>query len=251
MDNTMYVGLSKQMILRRELDIVANNIANANTAGFKLESMITNTDPQYPARVDTGPRPVKFALDGGVARDFSQGPLQQTGVPTDVAIEGQGFFKISTANGERYTRDGRFTTDATGRLITQAGDPVLGDGGSEITFDSKGSPPHIGSDGIISQQVPGQPAAQQVGKLAVVRFDDLSVLAKDGSNLLRNISNADPQAAPDAVVRQGMIEESNVQPVVEITTLIRINRAYEQINQMMNNTADLSSRAIQRLGQVQ
>src|SRR6478735_1444082 len=114
MDNAVYVGLSRQMILRRELDIVANNIANADTTGFKVESLMAKAQPQAPAVTQGGPRPVKFVADAGVARDFGQGSLYRTEAPFDLAIEGKAFFKINTANGERYTRDGHFRVDDQG-----------------------------------------------------------------------------------------------------------------------------------------
>src|ERR1700752_149173 len=108
MDNALYVGLSRQMVLRRQLDIVANNIANADTAGFKVESLLQKTDPAEPAYTLQGPRPVKFVGEAGVMRDFGQGSLRTTGAPLDLAIEGQGFFQVQSPNGPRYTRDGNF-----------------------------------------------------------------------------------------------------------------------------------------------
>src|ERR1700756_4148140 len=106
MDNALYVGLSRQMVLQREMDIVANNIANQNTTGFKVESLMEKTDPAEPAFTLQGPRPVKFVTPEGVARDYGQGALTRTDAPLDVAIQGQGFFQVSTASGPRYTRDG-------------------------------------------------------------------------------------------------------------------------------------------------
>jgi len=244
MDNALYIGLSRQMTLRRELDIVANNIANANTTGFKTEDLMVRTEAAKPARTLGGTNPVKFVLDDGVARDFTQGAMTKTGGDFDVAIEGQGFFKVQTAAGERYTRDGRFTTNPEGKLVTQTGNPVLDEGGAEILIDPKQGPVTIGKDGIVSQ---GQ---LSVGKIAVVRADDLSSLSKDGDNLYRNTSNATLQQAPDAVVHQGMLESSNVQSVVQITKLIEVQRAYESMAKMMDNTAELTRSAVERLGKV-
>ncbi len=115
MDNTMYVGLSRQLTLQRELDVVANNVANVDTAGFKVESLMVQTDAEALPGGDGSPPIVNFVLDQGVARNFSQGALKQTGAPLDVAIQGDGFFKVSAPGGERYTRDGRFSLDAQGR----------------------------------------------------------------------------------------------------------------------------------------
>src|SRR5947207_13048699 len=172
MDIAMYVGLSRQMTLRRELDIAANNVANADTAGFKLEELMTRADPAARARSAGVAGPVNFVVDDGIARDFRQGPLRQTGGPLDLAIDGQGFFKISTAAGERYTRDGRFKLDSAGKLITQAGDAVQGDGGDIVIDPIKGGVT-ISESGIVSQ------AGQRVAQVDVVRFDSLAALEKD------------------------------------------------------------------------
>ena len=233
MDNTLFVGLSRQMTLRRELDLIANNIANADTQGFKVESMMLETDPARPpgSMKSSDNRPIAFVLDTGVARDFGQGAMTQTGAPFDMAIDGQAFFKIQTPQGERYTRDGRFTLDPTGKLTTQDGHPVLDDGGGEITVDMTQGPVAI-------------------GKVGLARFDDLTSLAKDGDNAYRNTSNQTAQAAPDATIMQGMLEGSNVKPVLEITRMIQVSRAYESIARTMDNAADLSQRSIERLGRL-
>jgi len=245
MDNALYVGLSRQMTLRRELDIVANNIANANTTGFKVEELMVRTEPAKPARTVGGANPVKFVLDDGVARDFGQGVLAKTGGDFDVAIEGQGFFKVSTAGGERYTRDGRFTMGPEGKLTTQGGAPVLDDGGGEILIDPLKGPVTIARDGTVSQ------GAERLGKVGVARFDDLASLRKDGDNLYRNVGNEQPQQAQDAIVHQGMLESSNVQSVLQITKLIEVSRAYESMAKMMDQTAELSRASVERLGKVQ
>ena len=245
MDNALYVGLSRQMTLRRELDVVANNIANANTTGFKVEQLMVRTEPAKPARTVGGSYPVKFVLDDGVARDFGQGALSKTDGDFDLAIEGNGFFKVSTGGGERYTRDGRFTMGADGKLLTQNGNAVLDDGGGEILLDPLKGPVTIAKDGTVSQ------GAERAGKIAVVRMADLASLRKDGDNLYRNISNDTPQAATDAVIHQGMLEASNVQSIKQITKLIEVNRAYESVAKMMDQTAELSRSAVERMGKVQ
>ena len=245
MDNALYVGLSRQMTLRRELDIVANNIANANTTGFKVEELMVRTEPAKPARTVGGSYPVKFVLDDGVARDFGQGALAQTGGDFDLALEGQGFFKVSTAGGERYTRDGRFTMSPDGKLVTQNGQAVLDEGGGEILLDPLKGPVKVARDGTVSQ------GAERSGKIAVVRPTDLAAFRKDGDNLYRNTTNDTPQAAPNAAIHQGMLEASNVQSITQITKLIEVSRAYESMAKMMDQTAELSRSAVERLGKPQ
>ena len=241
MDNTLYVGLSRQMTLKREVDLIANNIANSDTKGFKVEALTVRTDPAKPKGSTS---PIAFVIDDGVARDFGQGALNQTGAPFDLAIDGQAFFKVQTANGERYTRDGRFTLDAAGQLTTQGGDAVLDEGGGPMTIDPLQGPVTIAQDGSISQ------GALRLGKVGLARFDDLGSLSKEGDNLYRNTSNQAVQAAPDAMIRQGMLEGSNVKPVLEITRLIEVTRAYESMSRTMDSAADLSKRSIERLGKV-
>jgi flagellar basal-body rod protein FlgF len=245
MDNATYVGLSRQMTLRREMDIVANNIANADTNGFKVESLITREEPAAPAMTLGGPKPIKFVIAGGVARDFGQGALRRTDAPLDAAIDGQGFFKVTTKSGDHFTRDGHFRVDDNGVLTTQAGDPVADDGGGQITLDPEKGQVTVAADGTVSQGV------ERIGKIGVYQFADLSVLEKVGGNLYKNGSNQQPTIATDAKVRQSMLEGSNVQPITEITRMIEVSRAYEQITQMMNSETDLSRTSIQRLGRVQ
>lgn len=239
----MYVALSRQMTLRREMDIVANNIANVDTTGFKVEGTMVRTDPSTGAAMVDGPASLKFVIDDGVTRDFSQGALRQTDGPLDLGIEGQGFFKVQTAAGERYTRDGRFTLGPEGRLTTQAGDPVQGEGG-DIVVNPELGPVSIAIDGTVSQGV------NKVGKIAVVAFDDLSGLSKAGDNLFSNTSNLQPQPSTAARVHQGMLEGSNVNSILQVTRLIEISRAYESMARTIENSAELSRRSVERLGRV-
>ena len=243
MDNALYVGLSNQMVLKRQMDIIANNIANADTNGFKVESLITKEDPAAPALTFGGPKPIKFVVPGGVARDFGQGSLRRTDSPLDMAIEGQGFFKVTTKAGDRYTRDGHFRTDDNGVVTTQAGDPVADDGGGQITIDpTKTGAISISPDGIVSQ------GSERIGKIGVYKFDSLSALEKTGDNQYQNAANQQPVASTDAKVRQGMLEGSNVNPIVQITKMIEVNRAYESVTQMMSSESDLSRNSVARLG---
>jgi flagellar basal-body rod protein FlgF len=245
MDNTLYVGLSRQMVLRREMDIIANNIANLDTNGFKVESLMQKTDPAYPAVTMGGPKPVKFVAADGVARDFNQGVLVKTDAPLDMAIEGQGFFQVQGPDGPRFTRDGRFTTDTSGKLVTQGGLAVADESGGEIIIDGEKGPVSIGPDGSMSQ------GNERIGKIGAFKFANAGVLEKAGDNLYKNTSNLSAEKAEDAKVRQGFLESSNVKPVLEITRMVEVSRAYEQTSKMIDSAADLSRRAVDRLGRVQ
>jgi len=244
MENAAYIALSRQMTLRRELDIAANNLANVDTAGFKVEQLLIATEEGQRARNLGVDGPARFVLDTGVGRDFGQGTLSQTGNTFDFGIEGRGFFAVGGPEGERYTRDGRFSVDANGRLITQGGLPVMGEGGEEIILDLADGPPTVSVDGVISQ------GGERVGRLQAVEFSALSVLSKDGDGFYVNTSNETPSPSTTGRIRQGMVEGSNVQPIVEITNLIEISRAYERMARMIEQHNDLNRRSVERLGRV-
>lgn len=242
MENAAYVALSRQMTLRRQLDVAANNIANADTVGFKVENLLTNTAFGQEARNDMVKGPVAFVLDEGVARDFGQGELKQTGAPLDFAIEGDAFFEVTTPAGPRYTRDGRFGLDDRGRIVNASGVPVSGPGGEEIVIDTTLGPISVSQDGVITQQ------GQVTARLGLFRFDSRAALSKQGDGLFRNTAVAPAQPAPEARVRQGMLEGSNVKTLTQITDLIEIQRAYERLAKIIDQTEDLSRRSVERLG---
>jgi flagellar basal-body rod protein FlgF len=248
MDNAGYVALSRQITLRRELDITANNLANMNTTGYKFEQLLIEAEAGDPAYNMPIKAPANFAYDRGVGRDFSQGTLQQTGNDFDVGIEGEGaFFVISGPEGDLYTRDGAFTVNAEGLLVTQEGLPVQGDGG-EIRLNAEAGLPSISADGVISQR--SDDGSIRVGKLNCVRFTDLSSLEKRGDNLYSVTTNAAPTQATDVRLRQGMLEASNVNAISEISRLVEINRAYTSVSKIIDQTNDLNRSAVERLGRV-
>ncbi|HKR88429.1 MAG TPA: flagellar basal-body rod protein FlgF [Phenylobacterium sp.] len=245
MDNALYVGLSRQMVLRRQLDIVANNIANADTSGFKVEELLQKTNPAEPAYTLQGPRPVKFVGEDGVIRDFGQGSLRRTDAPLDLAIEGKGFFQVQSPSGPLYTRDGAFQLNDNGVLVTAGGYPVMDDGGGSITLDPQLGQVSISQDGTITQ------GSTRVGKLAAVNFQTLATLQKTGDNLYRNTSNQQPTPVEGAKIRQGMLEGSNVNSILEISKMIEISRAYEQMAKIMDSNSELSKSAVARMGKAQ
>ena len=243
MDNAIYVGLSRQQTLQRELDIVSNNIANIDTAGFKVESVLLRDDPRRIAKAPGQP-PINFVYDDGLDRDFTQGLVNKTGGTFDLALNGKGFFAIQTPQGERYTRDGRFTLKQDGSLVTAKDDAVLDANGKPIILDPAKGAVVIGENGAISQN--GVPA----GKIGAVTFDDLSALQKAGDNLFRNTSNQTSNPATTVKILQGALEASNVNGVAQISRMIEVSRAYESVTKIMNDVADLSRRSVERMGAV-
>ncbi|MDV6330552.1 flagellar basal-body rod protein FlgF [Asticcacaulis sp. 201] len=248
MENTNYVALSRQITLQRELDISANNLANMNTTGYKFEELLVNAEPGAPAVNMPIRTPANFAYDNGVGRNFTQGTLNQTGAPYDVALNGDGtFFVVNTPKGEAYTRNGAFTLGADGTLMTQQGYVVQGEGGPIVLDPQKGEPT-ISADGIISQMSQGQ--TERVGKLNVVSIANMSDLQKNGDGTFSLTSNAAALPAVDARVQQGFLESSNVNPMVEITNLVRINRAYSTLSAIIEQNSQLNRSAVERLGRV-
>ncbi len=245
MDNIAYVALSRQQTLRREMDVVATNIANADTNGFKVESLLMETAPVAPAANMDAPNPVNFVRDAGVIRDLSQGVMEQTARPLDLAIEGDAYFMVDTGTRQyAYTRDGSFTMDGDGRLTTSSGHPVLDDQFNPIQLNAAGGTPTIAEDGTIFQ------GGAQVARIGVFRFPVTRQLQHMGGNLLRPPPNEPPQIAEEARVRQGRLEASNVEPITEITRMMEVQRAYERVTRIVDSTEDLSRRAVERLGAV-
>jgi flagellar basal-body rod protein FlgF len=243
MENALLVGLSAQLALRRSMDVVANNVANVSTAAYKRENPLFEA---VLAGIESGDRTagvseVAFVRDFGLMRDLNPGPLQQTGGPLDLAIDGSAYFAVRTPSGERYTRDGHFKMDTTGRLVTMAGDPVMGEGG-EIVLPANATDIRIAADGTVSS---GQ---GQAGKVRLVAFQNERLLKKEGSNLYA--ADEAPAAASGARLAQGMLERSNVEGVVEITRMIEIMRAYQSVSEAMSQTEDALKRAVAKLGEV-
>jgi flagellar basal-body rod protein FlgF len=240
MEASLVVGLSAQIALRRNMEIIANNLANSSTAGFKREAPLFEELPVTVDNADGSTSDVAFVRDWGVIRDMTAGPLEQTGGTLDVALDGGGMMVVKTAAGERYTRDGHLKLDAQGRIVTADGDPVLSDGG-EITVPPGESEIKIARDGTVTTR---QGAA---GKIRVVSFPP-GALSKEGKNLYSATSA--PLPATDARVMQGFIERSNVEPVVELTKMIEVQRAYQHSTETLQATDDIIRKAVQRLGDI-
>jgi flagellar basal-body rod protein FlgF len=240
MDNALMLALQTQRVLQRRLDVTANNLANVNTPGFKADDIVTeNIDTA--AHAEDAPEDIIFVRDIGLARDMRQGPIATTDNPLDIAIEGDGFIMVQGADGETlYTRDGAFSLAGDGRLVTSDGHAVLSSGGAPIVLDPQGESPSIGHDGVI------RVAGVEAGRIGVARFAAPGALLKVGDNLW---DAQDQQTGPfEGVLVQGALEGSNVRPVLEITRLIEISRAYQSVSQIVASTDQLRQSAIERLG---
>lgn len=247
MNNALYVGLSRQMTLKTEMDVIANNIANSDTVGFKVESLKLREDVQQakmkPFTFDHPPEKISFVHDDGVSLDYTQGALKQTGATFDLGLQGDGMFQVQTPNGPRFTRDGRFSLNAQSQLVDMAGNTVLSAGGQPIRINPTLTPPSIAHDGSISQD------GVIAGRVGVFKFADRTQLQKVGGGLFDPGAQA-PTVDTATKVQQGMIENSNVDAIQQMTRMIAVSRAYEQVAGMMEQTGQTSDQSIQRLGRV-
>lgn len=226
------------------LDMLANNLANATTGGYKL-------DREFYTLFNAGP---DSDYEGGVPStlpdiksqwtDFTQGELQPTGNPLDVAISGPGFFQVNGPSGPLYTRNGGFQISSNGQLMTADGYPVATVGGGTIQTTSK-TPITIAPDGTVEQD------AQPLGQLAVVDFQDRSVLEKVGRSYFTNTSlQAQPEPAKNETVVQKQLEESNVSPAESAVRLVDVMRQFEMLQKAVSVTNDMDNKSLQEVARV-
>ncbi|MBI3436527.1 MAG: flagellar basal-body rod protein FlgF [Proteobacteria bacterium] len=253
MENSLLVNISRQMALGRELDAVANNLANINTAGFKAEGAIFERFLLPGARSESfsgADRAINFVRDRSTWHDMSQGATQKTGNPLDVALDGQGFLVVQTPRGERYTRNGALQISAQGQLVTSEGFVVQGENGP-IVLQPLDRDISISADGRVSVVEGANSKTESLrGKLRVVNFAQPQRLRKDGSSTFAAAAGADAQPAPQVRIVQGSVEKSNVRGIVEMARMVEINRAYTQVASILQQQNDLRRTAIERLAEV-
>ncbi len=242
MDNSLLISLSQQLASFRSMDVIANNLANVSTPAYQREEP---TFQEYvtqvpPAEGQTGTQTLSFVKDAGVVRDLSEGHFETTNAPFDMALHGKGFFVVQTANGDRYTRNGHFGLDASGQIVTSNGDPVQGDGGA-ITVTPDDGEVHIAQDGTVSGK------NGTIGKIRVVDFANPRALVKEGASLYA-ADGQSPVTADSFALQSGMLESSNVSPVVEISHMIEVMRAYQATASLSQSQEDLMRQAIDKLG---
>ena len=252
MENTLLVGLSRQMVLERQMDVVANNVANINTNGFKADRSLFEEYLRSPAHEDNfqrSDRRVSFVQDRASFHDFAAGNTEQTKNPLDVSIDGGGFLVVQTPAGERYTRDGGLQINNQGQLVTAGGNPVMGTSGP-IVFQPTDKQINIAADGNVTV-LEGTGRIDSVrGKLRLVSFTEAQKLVKDGNNLFSAGQGVAAQPDITSRVRQGFIEKSNVNSVTEMSRMIEITRTYTQISALLQQQSDLHKSAIEKLADV-
>jgi len=234
MSSGVYIAAAGAVAQSMALDATANNIANASTDGFHADRVTFKEALTSARSADVAMASVATAK--GV--DGSNGALMQTGNPLDLALDGDGYFKVQTPNGERYTRAGNFQVDGNHQLTTLDGFPVLGQGGP-ITLPANAATIAVADDGTISAD------GNQVGKLELAKFAPTQ-LTREGGSLFS--ASGQPASGDSAKVRSGMLEASNVNVVHGVVDLVKISRTYETLMRMIQGYHDVETRAARELG---
>jgi flagellar basal-body rod protein FlgF len=234
----LYVALSSQIALERRLNTIADNVANASTVGFRA------TGVRFEDVVSgLGEKAVSFASTGNTYLSAASGSLRETGNPFDFAIKGEAWFGIETPAGTVMTRDGRFTMLETGQLVSIEGHPVLDAGGAPLQLDPRGGAPEVGADGVIRQD------GQLIGAIGLYEFNPGPNFVRYGNSGV--VPSGQPQPVVDRIdagVAQGFVEESNVNPMLEMTRLIAVQRAFENTSALVRKSNETFSEAVRTLG---
>ncbi|GAB4533855.1 MAG: flagellar basal-body rod protein FlgF [Roseibium sp.] len=245
MENAQLVALSRQSILRNHLDVIANNMANINTSGFKSQNLHF---AEYIMPVADGTafepqdRAISYVDMFTTRTDFTHGPVKMTNNEFDLALNSDGFFVVQMEDGtEAYTRSGAFRLDSTGQLISADGRPVLTEGGP-INFSAEDGRVQISAEGTIATELGIR------GRIRVVDFEDVRTLEKIGDTLFKG---QDPIPAAEVRLVQGAVEGSNVYGITEVTRLIEVTRAYDSTSKVVKDLDELRQQAISTLGRLQ
>jgi flagellar basal-body rod protein FlgF len=236
--SALHVGLSAQLALQKRLDTVANNVANASTAGFRAEEVKFET-----LLSQVSDTPVAFASAGSAYLSRRAGPLSPTGNPFDVAVQGNAWLGMQTPAGTAYTRDGRLHMTPTGELQTVSGYAVLDAGGAPVQLDPNAGPPRIARDGAISQ------GNRAIGAIGLFQIDDKANLRRlDNSGVLPDRPVTPVVEFSQNGLQQGFVEGSNVNPVMEMSRLIMLSRAFDAVATTLKDAEASTQEAVRTLG---
>ena len=237
MQSNIYVTLSAQLALQRRMDTVANNVANAATGGFRAEEMTFEEIAASQAGEQTS-----FVSRGAARLSQAAGETTQTGNPLDIAIRGRSYLAIATDNGIAYTRDGRMKMTQTGEVQTLTGQSVLDASGSPLQLDPAGAAPNISGDGTITQ------SGRRVGAIGLFSIDPAATLTRAGGASVRTSIEPTPELDFNSNgIVQGFVEKSNVNPVLEMTHLIAVQRRFEAVSNAIRDSETSLQDAIRTL----
>jgi len=244
MDSGYYAACTALAARTQALDTIANNLANSNTAGYRAEHNVFSAvlaTTQNGAGSNLSNAINNFGIVSGASLDLSQGALQKTGNPLDLAIQGTAFFAVQTPNGAMYTRNGSFQLSSTGQLITSAGDPVMGDKGTITMLPGESS---ISADGTISSN------GAIAGKIRLVDFPAGTQLQSEGSSYYSAPAGVE-KPATDSKVQQGALENSNVNPILSMVELITAQRSAESMQRALSMfSSEMDKTATQELPKI-
>ncbi len=236
MENSIYVGLSGQVALEEKMALIANNVANINTPGYRGQNAVFKEFISDQRRMKED---VSLVYDIGQYEVTDPGPLKMTGNALDVALVGPGFMGVQTPQGVHYTRAGNFTLNALGELVTARGQKVADQGGGTITVPADAKFISIDRKGVVSTD------QGEVGTLMVAEFADYQKMEPTGNGLYKTDQPRTPAAGTKVV--QGQLEGANVQAVVEMTRMIDVMREYQAVQNVMTTEHERQQRAIQRM----
>lgn len=242
MESTLLIALSRADVLTRNMTMLANNIANVTTAGYKSQRMLFEVAQERPVPS----QPLDFVSDRSTYLDLSPGVITRTGGPLDAAIDGEGYFAVRLPDGQQvYTRNGGFQVNTEGALVDQNGNLVMGEGGTELTFQPETKDVTIGSDGTISTDM------AILGKLQISEFTDKQrQLQPYGDGYYRPVNGAVGTPPPNPRVIQGAIEGSNVQAVREMTEMMEVTRSYQSVQRLLENEHERIRNAVRTIARV-
>ena len=241
MDTSLYVNLSYQSSLTRRLELIANNIANVNTAAFKAERVMFD-DVTYG---QGGSSDVSFVIDRASYTDFQTGSIARTGNALDVAVVGDGWLSVETNNGVQYTRDGRMVIDQNQQLTAVDGSPILDQQGGRITIPQEALDVTISRSGQVSVNLEGEPIPIEVGQIGVFDFDNPQLLEREQSG--RFSGPAQANLLQNAQLQQFSVEGSNINPIKEVIKLLELSRAYSSVAESSNDIHKIKKDSIGRL----
>ena len=236
MENSIYIALSRQTALRREMSLVANNIANVNTTGFKRELGVYATAQTQNKLSPT----LDFVIDHGTAVSFEPGGVRDTANDFDLAISGPGFFGVDDGSATKYTRNGALSLSPDNQLITREGYAVIDEGNQPIVIPRDGRKMQIAQDGTISV------GNEVIAKMMLVEFDSMDLLQKAGDSMFETTER--PKDPLNSSILQRKLEAANVTPVKELVRMIDIQRAYDAVKAFMDREADRQRTVVSRLG---
>ena len=262
MHEGLIIAASGGIKQQHKMDVLANNLANLNNAGFKSDGLVFreimppfDEDSSVEASKNSLLPPndsnenVAYVAVDKIYTDHSQGIFHKTDNPLDLALEGEGFFQVETPQGRRYTRNGNLRLDTKDFLVTQDGNYILDSTQQKIKIEDQGGQIDVGTDGTIT--VGKGFGNEQKGKIGLVKFEDPTVLAKEGNGLYKITNNeVEPLLADEVKIAQGVLERSNVNSIHEMTNMITAIRAFEAYQKVMQSLDEADDQAVNSIGRV-